>query len=197
MKNIVFVDGNIIAKSGEHLAKELVAFAGNKWREIAEESVDGDYILTKEEKKLSSFKIYCAAKDVVAYELNSLSAILSPKDVLKLYRQEIQLLEKLMEQPVSSDLRAILNRQIFIGVIGTMELFLEKFMYSMVMGTEKYFNKYCDFSSKKIALKEVVNKNWSLQDTVIKSFKEIIYHRIDFVSKMYKNVLGVNFNQTV
>tara|TARA_R110001583_G_scaffold24456_1_gene89147 strand:+ start:1609 stop:1815 length:207 start_codon:yes stop_codon:yes gene_type:complete len=48
--DIVFVNGNLIFKSGNHQVKELVAYADDKWREAAGEDIhEGDLIITKDE----------------------------------------------------------------------------------------------------------------------------------------------------
>ena len=42
MERIVFVEGNIIAYSGNHLAKGLVCLATDKYKEKAVEVINGD-----------------------------------------------------------------------------------------------------------------------------------------------------------
>lgn len=46
MKDIVFVKYNIIAKSGNHTIKELVAYATDEWEKIADRIIDQDLILS-------------------------------------------------------------------------------------------------------------------------------------------------------
>ncbi len=41
MKDIVFVNGNIIFNSGNHQVKEFVAFATEEWKRQAEDIIEG------------------------------------------------------------------------------------------------------------------------------------------------------------
>ena len=47
MKDIVFINGNIIFKSGDHLVKELVAFASDEWKKRAENIIEGDLVIDR------------------------------------------------------------------------------------------------------------------------------------------------------
>src|SRR5690554_8010698 len=100
MKDIVYVNGNLIFKSGYHQVKELVAYAGNKWREIADEIIDDDLVITQKDI-LVPYKIYCAAKEICTYG-NFISGLTSPQDAINIYKQEIENLKKLQNQKVAS-----------------------------------------------------------------------------------------------
>ncbi len=63
MKDIVFVKGNIIGKSGNHQVKELIAWAGDDWKKIADKIIAGDLILSAN-NILKPYKIYCAAGEI-------------------------------------------------------------------------------------------------------------------------------------
>ena len=70
MEGIVFVRGNIELKSGDHIVKELIAFA-DEYEMIAEKIIDGDLIVT-ENDKLEPYIIYCASKDVIMRRFHQL-----------------------------------------------------------------------------------------------------------------------------
>ncbi len=194
MKDIVYVKGNIIFKSGDHLLKELVAFAGEEWEKIAEEIRDGDLTIT-DENILMPYKIYCASKDIATYG-NFISGMQRPDDVIRIYKDEISNLQKLRKEKICSELVAVLNRQIYIGIIGTMELFLSDFLYSMVLGFGKYYNKFCENSSRTFNLKEISTKNWKIRDGVTRTIIETNYHRIEEIKKTYKKILELDFPPT-
>lgn len=194
MKDIVYVKGNIIFKSGDHLLKELVAFAGEEWENIAEEIRDGDLTLT-DENILMPYKIYCASKGIATYG-NFISGMQRPDDVIRIYKEEISNLQKLRKEKISNKLVAVLNRQIYIGVVGTMELFLCDFLYSMVLGSRKYYNKFCENSSRSFKLKEISSKNWRIRDGVTRTIIETNYHRIDEIKKTFKKILDLDFPPT-
>ncbi len=191
MKDIEFVKGNLIFRSGDHQVKELVAYAGVEWEKIAEHITNGDLIITDRDI-LMPYKIYCASGDI-STNGNLIGGLQTPNDVVRIYREEINNLQQLRRQKVSSNLAEVLNRQIYIGVVGTMELFLSDFLYSMVLGFRKYFNKFCENSSRTFKLKEISARQWRTQDAVIKTIIETNYHRIEDINKIYKKVLDSEF----
>lgn len=190
MKDIFFVNGNLIFKSGNHQVKELVAFANDNWKEAAEEIHQGDLIITKDDI-LTPYRIYCAASDILTYG-NFISGMQRPQNVIDIYYQEIESLKKLQEQKITGELKNVLNRQIYIGVVSSMELFLCDFLYSMVLGTRRYYNKFCEYSSRPFKLKEVATKQWRVQDAVTRTILETNYHRISNVRNIYNKVINVN-----
>jgi hypothetical protein len=191
MKDIVFVKGNIIFKSGDHQVKDLIAFADRTWEYNAEKIIDGDLVIT-EKDDLMPYSIYCASGDISTYG-NFICGMQNPSDVIRIFNEEIENLQKLKRQEVSSELVLVLNRQLYIGVVGAMELFLCDFLYSMVLGNRKYYHRYCEISSRTFKLKEISNKKWRIQNAVIKSILETNYHRIDDIKKCYKKIIDVEF----
>jgi hypothetical protein len=194
MKDIVFVKGNIIFKSGDHLLKELVAYAGEEWEKIAEEIKNGDLTIT-DENILMPYTIYCASKEI-STNGNFISGMQRPDDVIRIFKEEISNLQKLRKEKISSELVAVLNRQIYIGVVGTMELFLCDFLYSMVLGSRKYYNKFCENSSRHFKLKEITTKNWRIRNGVTKTIIETNYHRIEEIKRTYKKIFELDFPPT-
>jgi hypothetical protein len=190
MKDIVFVEGNLIFKSGNHQVKELVAYANDKWRQIAEDIHEGDLIVSKDDI-LASYKIYCAASEVASYG-NFISGMQRPQNVINIYRQEIENLKKLQTQTIDDELINVLYRQIYIGVVGSMELFLCDFLYSMVLGTRKYYKRFCEQASRPFQLKEVSSKQWSVQEAVKRTILETNYHRINDVRNLYNRVIEID-----
>jgi len=194
MRDIVYVKGNIHFKSGDHLLKELVAFAGEEWEEIAEEVIVGEITIT-DENILMPYKIYCASEDIAAYG-NFISGMQRPDDVIRIFKAEINNLQKLRKEKISSELVAVLNRQVYIGVVGTMELFLSDFLYSMVLGSRKYYNKFCENSSRHFKLKEISSKNWRIRNGVTRTIIETNYHKIEEIKRTYKKILELDFPPT-
>lgn len=198
MKDIVFVKGKIIYKSGVHLVKEEIAYATDEWERAAEQVINGDLIIT-EKNLLMPYTIYCASEDVIHENMTFEEFLLfdfvlqRPEDVLRIFKEEINYLKRLKEQNIISELMPVLNRQIYIGVVGTMELFLSDFLFCMVLGYRKYYNRFCESSSRTFSLKEISNKRWKIQDGVSKAILETNYHRLGEVAKIYKKALGLEF----
>lgn len=155
MKDIVFVEGNIFVKSGNHQVKELIAYASAEWENITETEnrKNKDLIITSE-NILMPYTIYCASGDITTHG-NFISGMLRLDDVIRIYNEEMDNLQKLRKLDISNELSYVLNRQIYIGIVGTMELFLCDFLYSMVLGTRKYYNKFCENSSRTFKLKTI------------------------------------------
>jgi len=191
MKDIVYVNGNIIFKTGDHLLKELIAFASDEWKNVAEIIIEGDIIIT-EKDILEPYQIYCASEDIITYG-DFISGMQRPEDVIRIYREEIIHLQELRKEKIKSDLVAVLNRQIYIGVVGTMELFLCDFLFCMVLGSRKYYNRFCENSSRTFRLNEISASNWRIQDGVIRTIIETNYHKVDEVKKTYKKILDLEF----
>ena len=197
MEDIVFVDGNICFKSGNHLVKEVFAYVSDEWKKDAE-YINGDLVITKEDE-LMPYMIYCASEDVSFENITFKEFVLGdsvlqrPDDVIKTFQEEIDNLKRLKDQKVNIDLTDVLNRQIYIGVVGTMELFLSDFLFCMVLGYRKYYNRFCESSSRTFSLKEISNKRWKIQDGVSKAILETNYHRLGEVAKIYKRALGLEF----
>lgn len=189
MKDIVFVKGNIIGKSGNHQAKELIAWAGDDWEKIADKIINGDLTLSTNDI-LKPYKIYCAAKEITDFG-NSLSGMLSPADVFRIFNEEINNLNRLKNIDLSSELVDVLKRQIYIGVVSTMELFLCDFFYSMVLGNKDYYNRFCENTSQIIKLKENSASEKEILNAVTKKILKTNYHRIESVNEIYKNILGI------
>jgi hypothetical protein len=166
----------------------LIAFATNKWQKISDKIVEGDLIVTDKDE-LMPYSIYCASEDISEYGINIAWTLQRPTEVIRIYQKEINELITLKNQSVSSDLLEVFFRQIYIGVVGTMELFLCDFLYCMVLGSRKYYNKFCENSSRTFQLKEISFKKWRVQDGVRKAIMEINFHRLDIVSTIYDKVL--------
>ena len=194
MKDIIYVKGGIRFTSGDHLLKELVTYAGEEWEKIAEEIRDGDLTITAD-NILMPYKIYCASKGIATYG-NFIRGMQRPEDVIRIYREEMRNLQKLRKEKISTELVDVLNRQIYIGVVGTMELFLSDFLYSMVLGSRKYYNKFCQNGSRTFKLKEISTKDWRIRDGVTRTIIETNYHRIEEIKKIYKKILELDFPPT-
>jgi hypothetical protein len=195
MNDIVFVQGNILFKTGNHQVKELIAFASDGLKNIAGKKYNKDLIIT-EENLLMPYSIYCASEDIVSYGINVISGLQSPNNVFRIYCTEVENLKQLKNQEINQGLKEVLNRQIYIGVVGTMELFLSDFLYSMVLGYKKYFKKFCENSSQEFKLKEISTKDWNIPTGVRKSIIEINYHRIEIVENIFKKILSIKLPNT-
>ena len=201
MKDVVFVKGNIRFKSGNHMVKELCAYADDEWERVAEYVINEDLIITDKDV-LKPYTIYFASEDIIFENITFEEFVLGdsvvqrPDNVIRIFKDEISYLQRLKDQKTDTELVPVLNRQIYIGVVGTMELFLSDFLYCMVLGNRKYYDRFCANSSWTISLREITTKGWKVQDEVGRAILETNYHRLVEIANIYKKVLGLEFPST-
>lgn len=125
-------------------------------------------------------------------------AITEDKGYVEKYRNEIANLRALCNMKVSDEsLVKILNRQIFIGVIGTMETFLLDAFINLTFDNETYFENFVkshpEFKQRKFDLSEIFDESRRLKETAKKVIFETIYHNLPVVKNMYINTFKINF----
>lgn len=189
MEDIVFVKGNIIVVSGNHKVKEMVAYASDDWEKIADVVKPADHTISDKEI-LMPYNIFCASGDIVVYG-DYISGLQYPKEVERIFFEEIDNLQRLKIQKIDDSLVDVMNRQIYIGVVGTMELFLCDFLLSVVLGLKRYFNTYYENSSSSFKAKE-----GRIQDRISEKIVKTNYHIIKDVEKVYREILQIEFPST-
>ncbi|WP_276169105.1 hypothetical protein [Zobellia alginiliquefaciens] len=120
------------------------------------------------------------------------------KHFVKKYEIDIENLKALTHLKTPDDtLKSVLNRQIFIGVIGTMETFLADVFINLSFENEKYFRKFVkthpDFEKRKFELKEIFEQSDNLKETAKKIMLNTIYHNLPTVREMYRNTFEIDF----
>lgn len=194
MERIVFVEGNIIAYSGNHLAKGLVCFATDEYKEKAVEVINGDLELY-EHNRIIPFYTYAARGGVTSLGHN-LGVVHSPSNVLNLYKEEIEKIKRLLNLVVPEDLRPTHNRHLFIGVIGTLELFLSEMISCLVLGEEQFYHNFIENTSYKISLKDIEEGGQMLDKAIYKVIHNINAHKLKEIKDVFKNVFDVNIPNT-
>jgi hypothetical protein len=182
MEDIKFIRGNINVRSGNHKVKEIVAFASENWEKNADSVISGDLLIT-DKYDTKPYIIYCASGEVTVYG-EEITGLQYPKEIERVFLEEINNLRKLRIQKIDDELVDVMNRQIYIGVVGAMEFFLCEFLLSFALGVRKYFNKYSDFFGI---------KNGRIQDKINNRIIHDNYHRIADVQIIYKEVLQIEF----
>lgn len=125
-------------------------------------------------------------------------AIIETKNPLKKFSDEIEKIEKLNYIYIENkELENILKKQLFISVIGLMEVFLSETFIKLVNKNDKYFRNFIethpDFKKRKIELSEIYLENEKLKETAKKIMLDTIYHNLPSISKMYSNTFKINF----
>ncbi|WP_211047408.1 hypothetical protein [Lutibacter sp. B1] len=125
-------------------------------------------------------------------------AITENKDFIKKYQNEIENLEILSKLGVPfNELKTVLNRQIFIGIIGAMETFLSDVFINLTFDNEKYFRNFIEshpeFQKRKFELREIFEQSEKLEETAKRIMLDTIYHNLPTVRKMYKDTFKIDF----
>jgi hypothetical protein len=136
-------------------------------------------------------------KDNYDYE-EQFEAITEDKDYVKNYRNEIANLRALCNIKVSEEsLVKILNRQVFIGVVGTMETFLLDTFINITFDNETYFENFVktnpEFKQRKFDLSDIFDESRRLKETAKKVMFDTIYHNLPVVKNMYIDTFKINF----
>jgi len=127
-------------------------------------------------------------------------AIIENKNYLEKFETEISNLETLVLLKIPDDvLKSILNRQIYIGVIGTMETFLSEAFLNLTFDNDIYFRNFIEthpeFKQRKFELREIFAENEKLRETAKKVIIDTIFHNLPSVSLMFKDTFQIEFPQ--
>lgn len=125
-------------------------------------------------------------------------AITQNKGYFQKYKDEITNLEELSRLNIPDEaLKGILNRQVFIGIIGTMETFLSDAFMNLTFDNEIYFRNFIEthpeFKKRKIELREIFEESEKLKETAKKLILDTIFHNIPLVRQMYRDTFKINF----
>ncbi len=127
-------------------------------------------------------------------------AITDNKEYVHKYKNEKENLEALSAIEIPEPhLKNILNRQIFIGVIGVMEAFLSEAFINLTFDNENYFKNFVkthpEFKQRKFELREIFEESDKLNETAKKVMLGIIYHNLPNVRNMYRDTFEIKFPQ--
>ncbi len=187
MEDIIFVRGNIIVESGKFKVKELIAYAPSEWEKIADVVKPDDFKIS-EKNIIMPYNILCASEDIIVYG-EYLTGLQYPKEIERIFFEEMDKIQRLRTQKIEDNLTDVMNRLIYTGIVGVMELFLCDFLLSMVLGLKKYFNRYYWINSSSFK-----SEPGRIQDIIFERVTNFNYHRIKDVNEIYKQVLEIEFS---
>ena len=121
--------------------------------------------------------------------------------ILEEFRNNIDFVKKSMN--INSDYEEKLIVVLYGYIVASIESYLYFKFYDKIINADYFEENGCliekwvesdeYFSKQKVALKDILNRNFSYFST--KYLKEIIYHKIEKIKPMYKAVLNVQFKQ--
>jgi hypothetical protein len=146
---------------------------------------------------LSSY-ILSSELDITQYYQREYEAIFDSNRHLGKLQSELENLKSLSELDIESEnLSNILNRQICIGVIGTMESFLSEVFINHTMNNPVFFQNFIEshpeFKKRKFELREIFNERDKIEQTAKKVMLDTIYHNLPMVKEMYASTFKIEF----
>ena len=191
-KKVVFVCGNLIFKSGYSWAKSLGAYWSEDMKSHAMEIIEGDLIITKD-NKTKSFVEYFAQEDIIAYGIGNGDCrfLRYPQEIFNEYRENISLIEEFEKVHLNDNLAEIKFSQLFVSVISSLELFLAETMITLVLGYENYFQKFLQTHDEKIRLNEFIKFSSEPEQLVYDLIRNINCHQLDRVRRLFKTVFNL------
>jgi len=193
MKDLVYVDGNIVAKSGRHLAKEWIAPAPEEYKKNAVNIIEGDLNLDDNNQFWSYFS-YAAKSGITSYNSGGIEIIPSPHNIRDLFDNDINKIRDLLNLQVPEHLVSELNRHLYVGIISDLELFLTEMLSCLVLGNEGFYHSFVEKTDCYISLHESKEE---LYNNPLKIFryihKNINYHRLKNVGELYASVFNIDF----
>jgi hypothetical protein len=158
-------------------------------------------ILRKIERLEDGCRVYMDPWEMDAeydYINDQFDAITESKSDLKTFFSELEQLKELSRlQKEGEKLKTILNRQIFIGVIGSMETFLSDVFMKLVFDDKSYYESFVrthpDFKTRKFELREIFDQQNQLDLIVKKVILDTIFHNLPTVSKMFRDTFNISF----
>lgn len=125
-------------------------------------------------------------------------AITENKRFLVKFQEEIFNLAQLNEIELDDKkIEPILKRQIFIGVIGTLETFLSDTFTNLTIDKDEYFRnfveKYPNYRKHKFELRHLYMVQERIKEIVKKELLDIIYHDLQKISQMYASTFKIDF----
>jgi hypothetical protein len=122
----------------------------------------------------------------------------TPEANLEVFLSELKSLSRLNDVKLESNpLTSILKRQIYIGIVGSMETYLSDTFIDLVYSDHKYLRKfvetYPEFSKRKFEMKDVFETYSTLGDTARNVMLDVIYHDLVKVREMYVKTFDIEF----
>jgi hypothetical protein len=131
------------------------------------------------------------------YYENQYEAIASNTLFFETFKSEIDNLKELNKITIANaSTDKTLRRQIFIGVIASMETYLSDAFINTTLNSKDFTKKFVgtshDFKERPISLNELFEYHEKIETICKQAMLDVIYHNLPKVKGMYKDTLGVD-----
>lgn len=119
-------------------------------------------------------------------------------DYLEEFHQGIINIRKIIALRITDqEIKKSLNRILYANIITVMETYLSECFTRLVIGNESYKLKLLesspDFNKETFNLRDAYDWLGEIDANIIGKIQGIVFHNIDKVISMYKNILGIEF----
>lgn len=158
-------------------------------------------ILSKIERLKDNCRVYLEPWELDAsydYINDQFDAITQSRINQIAFNKELDNLKELSQLQSKGDrLKNILNRQIFINIIGCMETFLSDTFLRLTFEEKDYYHAFIlthpAFKTKKFELREIFEQQKELDSVVKKTILDTIFHNLPKIKNMYEDTFSINF----
>ncbi len=158
-------------------------------------------ILSKIERLKDNCRVYLESWELDArydYINDQFDAITESRINQIAFNKELDNLKELSHLQSKGDrLKNILNRQIFISIIGSMETFLSETFLRMTFENKDYYQAFVlthpEFKTRKFELREIFTQQKQLDSVVKKIILDTIFHNLPTIKNMYEDTFSINF----
>jgi hypothetical protein len=132
------------------------------------------------------------------YDEEQYEAIVSNTKFFETFITEISNIRKLNEHnfEINSSMEESLRRQIFVGVIATMETYLSDAFINTTLSSlsykEKFVKSFKDFKDKSFPLSDLFEKYNDIDNICKKALLDVMFHNLAKVKGMYSDTLNVD-----
>lgn len=180
MNDIIYVTGNILAKSGHHVAKNWLSLAGDDYKNEAIQIIEGDLVLTSE-YNTTPYCVY-ATRGGVTCTYGNIEWLGDADLLLRRYQHNIDKLRRLVDMNVPEDLMEDQLKCLYAGVFAEFESFMIELLSFLILSNKSNYEDYIDRNN--------INRNGDTFKDVYKSIHNINGHKIRALREEYE-ALGI------
>jgi hypothetical protein len=158
-------------------------------------------ILAKIERLKDNCRVYLEPWELNAnydYINDQFDAITESRINQIAFNKELDNLKELSNLQSDGDrLKKILNRQIFISIIGCMETFLSETFLRLTIENKIFYQAFVqthpEFKTRKFELREIFMQQKQLDLTIKKTILDTIFHNLPTIKNMYEDTFSIHF----
>lgn len=200
MERNVYIDGNVLVKSGIFYARNFTCYASADSKEGAEIIKCNNDIFEVKEDYGSIFTNYYVRGDFTLLDGDGIFFKYTHEDTYCQYKKNIDVIKAMLEVTFPKDLENLFFQQQYISVIGALELFLYNTLMRCACDNKSIYNrilsnrlgilvsKSADDDLKVLRGKDCLEK----EKLFIKKVQGIVYHNKKKVTPLFKTAFGID-----